>query len=167
LYTCLIGFRHHALDGAAKRGRKPGLDLGAGIALVPQLNDRSHVGDDLGMVLADVADEVRLADRHRDGDQISAGVERELRVFQVRHQHRDLEVRDGACVFDHLGAVRHLRQRARGDERADLDLGKARGRQRVDPAALLRRRHDALDTLQPVARTDLADQDIDGHRNLL
>ena len=58
----------------------------------------------------------------------------------------------------HLPAIRHLRQRARRHERADLDLAQSSLRQRRDPAVLARGRHDALDALQTVARPDLAHQ---------
>ena len=85
-----------------------------------------------------------------------------LRSLEVRHQHRHRHARDAARMRHELGGVRELRQDSRGHEAAHLDLGEAGCGLRIDPGLLGLERHDAVDALQAVARTDLADQDIHG-----
>ena len=157
-----VSLRHDPLDGAAEGGGERGLHLDLGEALVAQRDDRAHVSDDLGMGLADIGDRMRLA--HGDGycDHMRAGLERHGRVAQVRHQHDDTQVGNCTRLRDHLGAVGHLRQHLRRDERADLDLAQARLRQRRNPAVLGLGRQRALDALQPVARPDFADGHVHG-----
>ena len=121
-----------------------------------------HLGDDLGMVLADIGDRVRLAHRNRNGDDMRAGLERHGGVAQVRHQRDHAQagiVR--ACAT--TSAQSAICGSTFGETNEPTSISRRPGlRQRRDPAVLGRGRQRALDALQPVARADLADSHVHG-----
>ena len=95
------------------------------------------------------------------------GLDRVDRAAHVRGERRDLELRQRSGERHDLTGVGHLRQEFCGHERPDLDLAHAGGMLGGDPAAFLRGRHDHIEVLQPVARPDLDDLDIDIVHRLL
>ena len=74
--------------------------------------------------------------------------------FQIGHQHRYAKSGQRLGERDQVIGVGQLRQQARRNERADLDLALA-GRVCVaDPFDFLRGRQHARNALQPVAQAD-------------
>ncbi|KAG1584339.1 hypothetical protein G6F46_014990 [Rhizopus delemar] len=98
--------------------------------------------------------------RHRQ--LMDACAQRGLRTAQIgdqrHHRHPGMPDRVG----DHFRRIGHLRQQPGRHERRHFDFAQSRRDQRIDPPQLVRRRHGGLHRLQPVARSDFADQDVGG-----
>jgi hypothetical protein len=83
-----------------------------------------------------------------------------LRPTRIGHERDDVEAWQGTREGDEFRRVGHLRQQRGRHEAAHLDLADAGSGLGCDPGLLGLERHDTVDGLQPVARADLADQDI-------
>ena len=151
-----------ALDRAAERGADAAFEQRLRAGRVARGADPAELGDHFVGRLAQVGEAVRMARRERHQQQIGFGVDRPFRALQVRHQHRDQEVRQRLRKGDQLRRVGQLRQQARRHERADLDLALAGGVGLADPLELASGREDGGDALQAVAQADLADHDVRG-----
>ena len=106
----------------------------------------------------DVLETVRLRHRQRQRDLVRTGRNGCLGPFQVRHEHRNSQIREGARKGHNFRGIGQLRQQLRRHEATDLDLGDARGGLGGDPRLFGLKRHDALHALQPISRTDLTNQ---------
>jgi hypothetical protein len=104
----------------------------------------------------------RSGDRQRE--LVGTRSDRSFRALEIGDQGEHGEAGELPRLAHDLFGVGHLRQQLRRHERPDLDLGQARVGERADPRELCRGRHRPLDALQPVARADLAHQDVGIHR---
>ena len=79
-------------------------------------------------------------------------------ALEIRHENRNRQLGQLAGEGDDLGCIGELWQNVRRYERPHLDLTAAGGRFSSNPALLGGGRHNGLDALQAIARTNFADQ---------
>jgi hypothetical protein len=156
-----------SFERAAKCRGQAALERGAPIGRqrVEQRDDLAHFLEHLCVRLAQIGLAVRLTDRERQRNLMGSRLDRVLSTFEVGHQRGHGQVRNSARKGDDFAGVRELRQQFRWDKRADLDLTHPGSRLGHNPGFLSLGRHDGLNTLQAVPRTDFADQYLDfAHR---
>ena len=155
--------RDGALDRAAESSREAPLEMRSAIRRYrgDHFGNCSSFLDDLVMRPSEIAQGMAFRHGQRERDLVRAGLDRRLGPAGIGHQNCDGQSGNLEGVSDDFGGVGELGKQFRGDEAADFHLADAGRGFRGDPGLLRCERHDRRDILEPVARPNLAHQNID------
>jgi len=152
-----LGLRHIALHGAAEAAGQRDIDRHTG--LLRRGNHLPQGSERLTALHAQIAEVVRLADRHDQIELVRARLDGALGAAHIGHQCRVDGTGSARYLAHHDLAVAQCRNRRGRDKGRDFDLGQTRLGQRIDQGDLVIGGHKSLLHLQTVARADFIHED--------